>query len=311
MAGCSSKRASLASRSMTDHEQTDLNLSEFRVLHAMHENSHHAARAAPAHHTHNDVFDKQRLFLQIYPDRLELGVLGQQPNDGAFLAVAFHGDFVLQARHHDLAAADFRGAVHRDLIPVEDPGIFHAHAGDLQQVVRPWLKQSRIDLQPRFEVLFGENGLAGGHPAYERQPDLLPHCVLELDPPRSAGHERDDALAGQGPQMLLGCVGGAEAQLVRDFGARRRHTGIGDEALDQTQDLCLARGKVGHFACLFIYTATVIISRSASTARGLAPALLTVAVSAAASPHWQPTHDAPAELSSVDGSATAADIPAI
>src|SRR5256885_1012867 len=79
-----------------------------------------AARAAPAHHTHHDALDEQRLFFQIYPDRLELGVLGQQPHDGAFLAVAFHGDFVLQARHHDLAAADFRGAVHRDQIPVED-----------------------------------------------------------------------------------------------------------------------------------------------------------------------------------------------
>src|SRR5260370_35854393 len=134
--------------------------------------------------------------------------------------------------------------------------------------MRLWLKQSRIDLQPRLEVLFGENGLAGGHPTDERQPDLLPDGVLELDPPRGAGHERDDALAGQGPQMLLGGVGGAEAQLVRDFGARRRHTSIGDEALDEAQDLRLARGEIGHFACLFIYTATVIISRSASAARG-------------------------------------------
>src|SRR3981081_288256 len=134
--------------------------------------------------------------------------------------------------------------------------------------MRPWLKQSRIDLQPRLEVLFGENGLAGGHSADERQPDLLPDGVLELDPPRGAGYERDDALTGQGPQMLLGGVGGAETQLVRDFGARRRHAGIGDEALDEAQDLCLARGEIGHFACLFIYTATVIISRSASAARG-------------------------------------------
>src|SRR5205085_7463000 len=84
-----------------------------------------------------------------------------------------------QTRHHDLAAAHFRGAVHRDQIPVEDPGIFHAHAGDLQQVMRPRLKQSGIDLQPRLEVLFGEDGLAGGHPADERQPDLLPDGVLE------------------------------------------------------------------------------------------------------------------------------------
>jgi len=72
--------------------------------------------------------------------------------------------------------------------------------------MRSWLKQSRIDLQPRLEVLFGENGLAGGHPADERQPDLLAHGVLELDPPRGARHERDDALASQGPQMLLGGV---------------------------------------------------------------------------------------------------------
>src|SRR5579863_6716272 len=112
--------------------------------------------------------------------------------------------------------------------------------------MRPRLKYPRIDLQSRLEVLLGKNGLTGGHPADERQAHLLADGVLELDAARGAGHQGDDSLAGQGPQMLLGRVGRAETELVRDLGARRRHAALTDETLDQAQDLCLARGKVGH-----------------------------------------------------------------
>ncbi len=73
--------------------------------------------------------------------------------------------------------------------------------------------------------------------------------------------------------MLLGGVGGTEAQLVRDFGARRRHTGIGDEALNEAQDLCLARGKIGHFRLpVYIYSYCNYIQISARGKRVSVPA---------------------------------------
>src|SRR6516164_1241257 len=67
--------------------------------------------------------------------------------------------------------------------------------------------------------------------------------------------------------MLLGGVCRTEAELVRNLRPRRGHAGFGYEPLDQTQDLGLPGSEVGHLGCLFIYTATVIISRLRAAAR--------------------------------------------
>jgi hypothetical protein len=46
-------------------------------------------------------------------------------------------------------------------------------------------------------------------------------CVrLQTDAARGAADELDDALAGQGLQMLFGCIGRLEAQLGGDLGPR-------------------------------------------------------------------------------------------
>src|SRR5882672_2497227 len=142
---------------------------------------HEAGRFAASEHTHDNTLDEQGLFLEVHLDGLELDVLGHQPHDGAFLPIALHGDLVLQASHHDLAAAHLRGAMHGNKVAIEDAGVFHTHAGNLEQVVWARLKQRRIDLQPGLEVLLGEDGPAGSHPADERQAHLLAHGVLELD----------------------------------------------------------------------------------------------------------------------------------
>src|SRR5215469_1410839 len=169
IAGCSSSRAIFGSpTTIPAHERMS---------------SHQAAGTTASHHTHDDPFDEQGLLFQIHSDRLELAVLGQQPHDRAFLAVAFHGDLVLEPCDHDLPTAHFRGAMYRDQVPVEDSDILHAHADHLQQVMRPWLEHSRIDLQPRLEIFLRKDGLAGGHPPDERQTHLLPDGVLQLYPP--------------------------------------------------------------------------------------------------------------------------------
>src|SRR5690606_24436732 len=93
--------------------------------------SHQPRDLAPTQYADHDALDEQRLFFQIHADRLEIAVLGKEPDDAAFLLVTLDGDLVLEARHHDLAAADFRGTVHGDQVSIEDARIFHAHTGHL------------------------------------------------------------------------------------------------------------------------------------------------------------------------------------
>src|ERR1700683_4662182 len=65
-------------------------------------------------HTDDHPFNNHGLFFEIAKNGLEIGVFGQQPNNRAFLPVAFHRDFVFQTRDHDLSIAHFRRAVHGD-----------------------------------------------------------------------------------------------------------------------------------------------------------------------------------------------------
>ncbi len=97
----------------------------------------------------------------------------------------------------------FRGSMHRDEVTVEDAGVLHTHAGYLQQVVRPRLKQRGIDLQPGLKILLGEDRPTGGDPTDERQAHLLADGIFELDTPGCARYQGDDAFAGKGPQMPL------------------------------------------------------------------------------------------------------------
>ena len=80
------------------------------------------------------------------------------------LLVALDGDFVLEARHDDLPVAHFRRAMHGHEIAIENAGILHRHADDLEQVVRPGLKDGWIDVEPRFDIFFGENGTCRRRP---------------------------------------------------------------------------------------------------------------------------------------------------
>src|SRR5471030_1580874 len=47
-------------------------------------------------------FDNHGLLSEIDTDGFKIGILRKQPDDGAFLPVAFDGDLVFQARDHDL-----------------------------------------------------------------------------------------------------------------------------------------------------------------------------------------------------------------
>src|SRR6185369_6641593 len=104
------------------------------------------ALAAPDDTNHH-AFDQHVLLLEIDLDGFEVFILGQQPDHGTFLPVAFYRYLVLEPRDDDLPVAHIGRAMHRDQITIEDAGILHAHAHHLQQVVRAQVEHGRIDLQ--------------------------------------------------------------------------------------------------------------------------------------------------------------------
>ena len=106
------------------------------------------------------------------------------------------------------------------------------------------MENGGIDLQVILDVFLGEDGTARGDAADERQAHLLAQGILELDAARGTGQQRDDALARQRAQVLLGGVGGTEAELIGDFLAGGRHAGFLDRALDEPQNLGLPGREV-------------------------------------------------------------------
>jgi len=130
---------------------------------------------------------------------------------------------------------------------------------DPQKIMRSWAENSpRIDLQPRLEVLFGENGL----PAATRPMSGSPICSrmvsLSWIPPRGARHERDDAPCGPGARKMLlgGRLAEAEAQLVRDFRRASAAYRLLEMKRWMRRRICVwAGGKVGHFRLpVYIYS---------------------------------------------------------
>lgn len=134
--------------------------------------------------------------------------------------------------------------MHGDEVAIEDAGILHAHADDLQQVVRLRLEEVGIDLVARLDVFLGEDRAARRDPADERQAELLAHGVLQLDAARGAGDQRDHSLAGECAQVLFGGIRRAEAELGGDLRAGGRHAGFSHGALDEAEDFGLAGREV-------------------------------------------------------------------
>ena len=185
----------------------------------------------------NDAFGDECLGPQIDPYRLELLVLGQQPDELTVLAVTFDGNLVLEARHNDLPAADLRRAMDGNEIAIEDAGIFHTHAFHTQQIVRFGIKKRRIEFVMRLDMFLGEDWTAGCNPAHERQPHLFAQGILELDTTGSARHEFDRAFFLQRPQVLLGGIGRPETEFAGDLGTRWRHPEFGDKFLNHIENL--------------------------------------------------------------------------
>jgi hypothetical protein len=65
------------------------------------------------------------------------------------------------------------------------------------------LKQQRVDLITGLDMLFGQDRTTRGDPPDQRQAELFPQNVLQLDAARSPRNQIDDAFALQGAQMLF------------------------------------------------------------------------------------------------------------
>src|SRR5262245_7249154 len=204
------------------------------------------SKRAVADHPDRDPFDRERRRADVDHDRLEVGVLGQELDRRAAAAQPLHRHLVVQARDHDLPGTRLLRLVHSEDVAVEDAGVAHAHAADLQQVVGARAEEVRVDRVAADDVLLGEDRRARGDAADERQP----HGLLQPDPARGAVEDLEDAFALERAQMLLGGVGGGEVEHARDLGARRRKTGFRDRVADELQDLRLPRGELLHVAPL-------------------------------------------------------------
>src|SRR5690606_7226725 len=167
----------------------------------------------------------------------------------------------LEARDDDLPAADFRCAVNRDEVTVQNARIPHAHAADPEQEMRLRLEQIRIELIARLDVFLREDRRTRRHPADERQADLLPDRVLQTDTARRARDQLYGTLALERAQMLLCGVDGLELEPCSNLGAGRRHAGVADSLLDDAENLLLTGGKLTHgrapvrMSSLMLYTA--------------------------------------------------------
>ena len=195
-------------------------------------------------HPHPYPLDDQGLPPQIDLDGRELGVLGEQPHPIAAAAEALDGDLVFETRHYDLAVRGLGRDVHGQEIAVQDPGIAHAHPPYPQEIIGMGLEQLGVHVVVGLDVLFGQDGVAGGHPAHHRQSGWPIH--QQSDPARGAGQERDRPLAFQCPQVVLGGVRRSETEFIGDLRARRREPLGVDEPLDHLEDLVLAEGQCIH-----------------------------------------------------------------
>ena len=134
--------------------------------------------------------------------------------------------------------------MHGDQIPIEDAGVLHRHADDLQQVMRPRREDVRIDVEAGLDVLLGEDRATRSDAADQRQADLLADGVLQFDASRGARHERNHPFTGERTQMLLGGIGGLEPELLRYLCPRWRHAGFCNSSLDESENFGLAGGEV-------------------------------------------------------------------
>jgi hypothetical protein len=131
--------------------------------------------------------------------------------------------------------------------------------------MRARAEQRRVYLETAFDVLLGEDRAAGGHAADQRQAELLAQRILQHDAAGTARDQRDHAFALQGAQVLFRGVGGAEAERLRNFRARRRQAVGGDRVLDELEDLALAgREIVRHGSPVWIASACDYIQARAS-----------------------------------------------
>src|SRR5688572_431091 len=101
---------------------------------------------AVADYADGDAFDGERVAPQVDLDRRELGILRLELHGVAAPAQALHRDLVAEPRHHDLAAARLRGAVHGEEVAFQDAGVAHRHAAHAQEIVGTRREEIRIDL---------------------------------------------------------------------------------------------------------------------------------------------------------------------
>src|SRR4249919_3667581 len=102
-------------------------------------------------------------------DRVHLVVLGLQPDVVGLAEEALDGRLLADQGDDDLAVGGLLGGSHDDVVPLEDAGVLHALAADAKDVVAVLSADDIGNLDVLLDVLLGEDRLAGGYLADQRQ----------------------------------------------------------------------------------------------------------------------------------------------
>jgi len=150
---------------------------------------------ASADESDTDTFEGKSVALGIDQNGCEVGVFSEQLDPSPGAVVALDGDFIANAGDDDLTITRFGGAAYREQIAIEDASVAHAHAADLQQIVRGLGKQLGVQGVVGLDMGLGQDGAAGCDPTDQRE--------RERD---ADGAGRGVAVIEQGPQPdAAGC----------------------------------------------------------------------------------------------------------
>lgn len=116
-----------------------------------------------------DAFERKFIAAGVDDDWCVVGVFGQKLDGVATAVQAFDGDIVADPRDHYLTVTCFMGAAYREQVAIEDARIAHAHAADLQQVIRALFEQGRIERITCLDVLLRKNRAACRDATHQRQ----------------------------------------------------------------------------------------------------------------------------------------------
>ena len=184
------------------------------------------------------------------------GVGGDEADAAGGTFEVFDGSFPLDVGEDDGAGVPDRAAADDHEVAVEDPGLDHAVALDLEGE-QIFLAEEGVKVEVVPDVFFGEDGESGGGIANEGDAGGIEVVGLggEAEASGEAGDAFEESLSDEGGHMIGGGPGGAKAEVGGNFPDGGWGTGPGDRIPDEVEDGFLFFSKGHDWAHLRFCTA--------------------------------------------------------